>query len=75
MNMNGTRYIDQDTRDEIQRAKDSGKTDEYLAGKTGFRVPELCSLMGWPQWKTVPASEPHNGEFDLWSVEKLDGVL
>lgn len=39
-------YFDQDTRDEIQRAKNSGKPIAYLAGQIGISVEDLCRLMG-----------------------------
>ena len=72
--VNKTLYLDQDSRDEIQRAKDAGKSDEFLAGQTGFSVEELCRLMGWPQWRPEPV-EPAAGDFDLWAVDRLADVL
>ena len=72
--MSGQPYIDQDTRDEIQRAADSGKSREYLAGHFGVTVEELCRLMGWPQWKQAPAAT-NGAEFDLFAVDRLDAVL
>ena len=71
--MSGTPYFDQDERDEIQRAKNSGKYDEVIAGQIGISVEELCRLMGWPQWKTVPVSNDQDG--DLWAVDRLDAQL
>jgi hypothetical protein len=66
-------YLDQDTRDEIQRAKNSGKPVAYLAGQVGCSVEDLCRLMGWPQWAQVPADD--DTPFDLFACERLDGVL
>lgn len=40
------KYIDQDTRDEIQQAKDEGMTNEQIAGQIGMAVEDLCQLMG-----------------------------
>jgi len=66
-------YIDQDTRDEIQRADNAGTHRDIIAGKLGITLDELCQLMGWPQWKEVPAATGE--DFDLFAVERLDGVL
>ena len=71
-----TPYIDQDTRDEIQRAADSGIDHAVIAGQIGITVEELCRLMGWPQWQEIPTGNMVDQPADyLWSVEKLDGVL
>jgi len=69
------RYIDQDTRDEIQRAHDSGTAHEVIAGQIGTSAEELCRLMGWPQWKPVPPNQSTD-EFCLFEgSEALDGQL
>ena len=67
-------YLDQDTRDEIQRAADSGKQRSVIAGQIGISVEDLCRLMGWPQWAQVLADEKDT-PFDLFACERLDAVL
>ena len=65
-------YIDQDTRDEIQRAVDAGADRDVIAGQIGMDLPELCSLMGWPQWRPVPTVDDR---IDLWAADRLTEVL
>jgi hypothetical protein len=72
--MSNAPYFDQDTCDDIQRAADSGKSPEDLAGQVGITVEELCRLMGWPQWKPTPAATG-GAEFDLFACDRLDAQL
>lgn len=68
-------YLDQDTREEIQRAADSGIQRNIIAGRIGTSVEELCRLMGWPQWAQIPADDKDT-PFDLFGAcERLDAVL
>lgn len=67
-------YLDQDTRDEIQRAADSGKQRNVIAGQIGISVEDLCRLMGWPQWAQIPTDDT-DATFDLFACERLDAVL
>ena len=74
--MSGQPYIDGETRDEIQRAADSGIDHAVIAGQIGISVQELCRLMGWPQWQEIPAdnmlAEPAD---DLWRVDEVESQL
>mgnify|MGYP000532151578 CR=1 FL=1 len=67
-------YIDQSTLDEYRKALRQGRTLEFRAGQLRIDADQLATLPGLPQWKTVPPvdAEP---TFDLWSCDRLDGVL
>ena len=65
-------YLAGDDRDEIERAKANGKTDDQIAGHYRISPDELRSLMGW---KSPKPTQQQSDEFDLWAADKLEGVL
>jgi hypothetical protein len=64
-------YLSGDDRDEIERAKANGKTDDQIAGHYKITPDELCRLMDWP---AKPAQQ-QSTELDLWAADKLQEVL
>jgi hypothetical protein len=66
-------YISGDDRDDIERAKANGKTDDQIAGHYRISPDELRSLMGWKSSKPVPTNQDQ--DFDLWAADKLQEVL
>lgn len=69
--MSRVNYLDQDTRDQAEEAKRQGMPVATIAQRLGMSPDNLCELMGWPQWKQIPA-EP---ETDLFALDRLEGVL
>lgn len=67
-------YFSGDDRDEIERAKANGRTDDQIAGHYRISPDELRSLMGWKSSKPVPETNQDQG-FDLWAADKLNEVL
>ena len=65
------RYIDADTIAQCYQALRDGKTLEHLAGRLHCDPGHLANLLGEPSIKPVPVTD----EADLWSVDRLDGVL
>jgi hypothetical protein len=59
-------HVSDNDRDEIQRAKNSGWSDELLAGNVGCSVAELRSLMGWKSSKPVKT----DASSDLRAVDR-----
>ena len=65
-------YLSGDDRDEIERAKANGRTDDQIAGHYRISPDELRSLMGWKS-KPVPTNQDQG--IDLWAADKLQEVL
>ena len=70
--MSGVNYLDGDTERQVRQALRDGKTLEYVAGYLHMDTELLGRLLQLPTVKTVEAG---NTEFDLWSVDRLDGQL
>jgi len=68
------RYIDQSTLDEAAQAIRDGVTLSVLAGHLRCDTEYLGRLLQLPTAKPVPATQAAD-EFDLWSTDKLDGLL
>ena len=69
------RYLDGDTRREIDEAKGQGVPVPRIAERLHMDVRELCELMHWPQWQEIPAAETAADGFDLWSSDRLAAQL
>ena len=68
-------YIPADIIDEAKDRRRQGDSLEGLASRIGVSPEDLATLLGEPQWKQIPASEPNATEFDLFAADRLDGVL
>ncbi len=70
------RYLDGDTRREIDEAKGQGVPVPRIAERLHMEVRELCQLMHWPQWQEIPTGNMVEQPADyLWSCDRLDGQL
>lgn len=70
------RYIDGEKRHEIEEAKRQDIPVPKIAEMLHMDVPELCQLMGWPQWKEIPTDNMVEQPADyLWSVDRLQAQL
>jgi len=67
-------YIDADTLDQCREALRQGSTLEKLANQLRVETATLANLLGLPQWKPIPADDI-DAPFDLFEVDRLDGVL
>jgi hypothetical protein len=65
-------YLSGDDRDEIERAKANGKTDDQIAGHYQISADDLRSLMGW---KSLEPVTQQSDEFDLWACDRAQEVL
>ena len=65
------KYIPADKCDEAAEAYRSGIPLDRIAGHLGISVAELRAVLELPALKPVPTTD----EPDLWSVDRLDGVL
>jgi hypothetical protein len=65
-------YLGGDDRDEIERAKANGKTDDQIAGHYRISPDELRSLMGW---KSSKPAQQQSTELDLWAFDDAKEVL
>lgn len=65
-------YLSGDDRDEIERAKANGKTDDQIAGHYRISPDDLRRLMGW---KSAKPAQQQLDEFDLFACDRLEGQL
>jgi hypothetical protein len=68
-------YRDADQIAEVSEFLRNGGDEQRAAAYLQVSVEDLATLLGEPQWKQIPASEPKADEFDLFAAERLDGVL
>lgn len=68
------RYLDADTIADARNAWGCGVPLDKIAGHVGITVSELRAALKLPPLKREPMKAA-NSEFDLWSVDRLDGVL
>lgn len=64
-------YLSQDIRDQAEEARRQGTPVATIAERIGINVDDLCQLMSWPMWKTIP-DDP---ETDLFALDRLEDVL
>ena len=67
-------YRDADQISEGREAVRNGIPLDRIAGHLRVTVEELRQLLDLPTAKPVPATQAAD-EFDLWSTDKLDGLL
>jgi hypothetical protein len=67
-------YVPADIIDEAKDRRRQGESIASLAVKIGISPEDLGALLGEPAWKPVPPDDA-NQEFDLFAVDRLDGVL
>ena len=65
-------YIDGDTLDQCREALRQGRTLDSLAGQLRCSPEHLAKLLGI---STAPKPIPTTDEFDLFAVDRLEGVL
>lgn len=52
-----TPYIDSDTLDQAREAYRLCVPVSHIAARLGLDAPELCRLLGIPQWRDVPVRD------------------
>ena len=67
------RYYSADDIADIKNARGCGVPWDRIAGHYGDSVENIQHACGEPAWKAEP--QPESEESDLWSVDRLDGVL
>lgn len=69
------RYFSADEIADIKNARGCMVPWPKLAAHFGVSVEDLQVAVGEPAWKAEPAMAAAEGKFDLWSLDRLDGVL